>query len=188
MTGSPPSAEGKEIAERAEARWANVSIGLVILIAVVAAYAGIAHHSMPQAHVERIDPRTLHLGGEFIESNLGSALEADGSVTVRLIGQQYSFIPQCILVPTHTKVTFRGTSADVVHGFIVSKSNVNTMLIPGYISVQTARFASPRDSLMPCHEFCGLGHEGMWAHVRVIDKSAFMKLASQRQRLTCNGQ
>ena len=40
--------------------------------------------------------RTLHLAGEFVESNLGSAVEPDGSVTVRAIGQQYSFTPQCI--------------------------------------------------------------------------------------------
>jgi hypothetical protein len=30
-----------------------------------------------------IDPTTLHLGGEFAESNLGTAQELDGSLTVR---------------------------------------------------------------------------------------------------------
>ena len=57
---------------------------------------------MPQSRVETVDPRTLHLKGEFIDSNLGSAVEADGSVTVRAIGQQYSFTPSCILLPTET--------------------------------------------------------------------------------------
>ena len=55
--------------------------------------AGIHRATMPQARVETTDPSRLHLAGEFIESNLGSALEPDGSVTVRAIGQQYSFTP-----------------------------------------------------------------------------------------------
>jgi hypothetical protein len=41
---------------------------------------------MPQAQVEAANPQTLHISGEFIESNPGSAVEADGSVTVRAIG------------------------------------------------------------------------------------------------------
>jgi len=63
------------------------------------------HHARPGR-----DGRDRQLGGEFIESNLGSALQPDGSVIVRAIGQQYSFTPQCILVPTDTPITFRVTS------------------------------------------------------------------------------
>ena len=37
--------------------------------------------------------------GEFVESNLGTDVGADGKVTVRLVAQQYSFEPQCIVVP-----------------------------------------------------------------------------------------
>ena len=33
---------------------------------------------------------------------------------------------------------------------------------------------------MPCHEFCGMGHEGMWGRIRVIDKAAFARLAADR--------
>ncbi len=33
---------------------------------------------MPQSRAETIDPTTLHINGEFIESNLGSAIEPDG--------------------------------------------------------------------------------------------------------------
>ena len=140
---------------------------------------------LPQARVETANPRTLHIAGEFIESNLGSELEPDGTVVVRAVGQQYSFTPQCILVPANTPITFRGTSADVVHGFLIQKTNVNLTLVPGYISTLGARFAAPSESLMPCHEFCGTGHEAMWAHVRVIERSEFMKLAQQRRRLDC---
>ena len=139
----------------------------------------------PRPGSRRVDPRTLHLGGEFIESNLGSALEPDGSVTVRAIGQQYSFTPSCLLVPADTPITFRMTSADVVHGFLIAATNINLMLVPGYISSLGARFNAPGERLMPCHEFCGVGHEGMWARLKIIDKAAFAALAAQHRRLTC---
>ena len=47
------------------------------------------------------------------------------------------------------------------------------MLVPGYISTITARFDAPGERHMPCHEFCGVGHEGMWARIKIIDKAAF---------------
>jgi cytochrome c oxidase subunit 2 len=190
MTEKAQSAAGPRLdaGERAERRWAVVSLGIVVTLVFLATFAGVHQATMPQAVVETVDPTTLHIAGEFIESNLGSAVEPDGSVTVRLIGQQYSFTPQCILIPTKTRITFRGASADVVHGFLIQKTNVNLMLVPGYVSTLSARFAAPAESLMPCHEYCGTGHEAMWAHVRVIDKSEFMKLAQTRRRLDCVSQ
>jgi len=170
---------------RVERRWATVCTCLLALLVAVAAFTGSYKATVPQARVETTDPRTLHVTGEFIESNLGSALEPDGSVTVRIVGQQYSFTPQCILVPTDTPITFRAASADVVHGFLIQGTNVNLMLVPGYVSILSARFDKPVESNMPCHEYCGTGHEGMWARVRVIDKAEFLKLSNQRRRVTC---
>lgn len=176
---------GADRAARTERRWAGMCVAIIALLVVMAAFAGIHQATMPQVRVELADPRTLHLAGEFIESNLGSAIEPDGSVTVRAIAQQYSFTPQCILVPSGTPVTFRSTSADVMHGFLVTGTNVNTMLVPGYISVIPTRFDTVGDHPMPCHEFCGVGHEGMWGNVRVIDKAAFARMAASQRRLSC---
>jgi cytochrome c oxidase subunit 2 len=174
-----------EHAERIEHRWAAIMVMIVTLLVAFATFAALYYAAVPQARVETVDPRTLHLGGEFIESNLGSAVEPDGSVTVRGVGQQYSFTPACLLVPTGTQITLRMTSADVVHGFLIGGSNINLMLVPGYISSLRARFETPGERLMPCHEFCGVGHEGMWAKVEIIDKTAFGALAAKHQRLSC---
>ncbi|MGP8097581.1 MAG: cytochrome C oxidase subunit II [Steroidobacteraceae bacterium] len=178
----------QDAAATVERRWGAVSLGILGILVFLATFAGVHQATMPQARVETVDPTTLHIAGEFIESNLGSAVEPDGSVTVRLVGQQYSFTPQCILVPTETLVTFRAASAEVIHGFLIQNTNVNLMLVPGYVSTISARFAAPAESLMPCHEYCGTGHEGMWAHVRIIEKAEFLKLAQQRRRLTCVAQ
>ena len=176
---------GEAVAARVERRWATVSIVIVGLLVGMATFIGIHQATMPQGHVETADPRTLHLSGEFIESNLGSAIEADGSVTVRAIGQQYSFTPQCIVVPANTPVTFRATSADVVHGFLIEGTNINTMLVPGYVSELPVRFAATGDHPMPCQEFCGMGHQGMWGKIKAVDPATFRSMMANRRRLTC---
>lgn len=104
---------------------------------------------------------------------------------MRAIGQQYSFTPQCVVVPSDTPITFRATSADVVHGLLITGTNINTMLVPGYVSDLPIRFKALGDHVMPCQEFCGIGHQGMWGKVRVVDKVAFAKLAAEKRRLTC---
>ena len=178
-----------EVAARVERRWATLMVAFVSLLVAVVVFTGLHWAMMPPSRVELVNPETLHLSGEFVESNLGSAVETDGSVTVRILAQQYSFTPQCILVPANTPITFRATSADVVHGFLVTDTNLNSMVEPGYISTFRTTFDKPADHLMPCHEYCGTGHQGMWAHVKVIDKDAFMQMANQAgnsaRRLSC---
>ena len=176
------------VTERTEKRWATISVVIIVVLVLLAAVAGIHQVTMPQGRVEITDPTRLHLSGEFVESNLGTAAEADGSVTVRAIGQQYSFTPACILVPAQTPIRLRATSADVVHGILIQGTNVNTMLVPGYISEQLMRFEKTGDYLMPCQEFCSFGHEGMWGKVRVIDKAEFASRAKNGGRLSCVGE
>jgi cytochrome c oxidase subunit 2 len=186
MTSSESThGESANVAARIERRWATLSVAIVGLLVGMATFIGIHQATMPQGHVETADPKTLHLSGEFIESNLGSALEPDGSVTVRAIGQQYSFTPQCIVVPSETPVTLRATSSDVVHGLLIEGTNINTMLVPGYVSELPISFKATGEHVMPCQEFCGIGHQGMWGKVKVVDKAAFAGMMASRRRLTC---
>jgi len=185
MTVVPPADDSAQVAARVERRWATMSVIIVLVLATAAALIGLGHATMPQGRVEVVDAARLHLSGEFVESNLGSALETDGSVTVRAIGQQYSFTPQCVVVPSDTPITFRATSADVVHGLLIEGTNINIMLVPGYVSVLPIRFKAPGDHVMPCQEFCGIGHQGMWGKVKVVDKTAFLNMAAAKRRLTC---
>ncbi|HZX29610.1 MAG TPA: cytochrome C oxidase subunit II [Telluria sp.] len=177
--------QAHSVAVQAEKRWAII-VGAVIgaLLAMIL-YMSVHWATMPPARTETVDPATLHLAGEFVESNLGSVPTADGGVAVRVVANQYSFTPQCIEVPVDTPVVLRATSADVVHGFSVTGTNVNMMLIPGYVSTFRARFQRTGDFLMPCHEYCGTGHAAMWAHVRVVGRDEFARHAAQARRVDC---
>ena len=169
----------------AEKRWSIVVGAIFLLLVAMMVLTGVHWSAMPAAAVETIDPRTLHISGEFVEGNLGTAIGADGQAVVRLIAQQYSFEPQCIVVPVGMPVTFRATSTDALHGMVIGGSNANVMLVPGFVTTFTTSFATTGDRLMPCHEFCGMGHESMWAHVRVIPAREFLAQASGGKRLSC---
>jgi cytochrome c oxidase subunit II len=173
------------IAEAAEKRWTLIVVAIIGLIIGMMIVTGLHWAAMPPSRVETIDVNTLHIKGEFVESNLGTALEGDGAVIVRVLAQQYSFQPQCLVVPVDMPVTFRGTSSDAIHGFSVGSSNANTMLIPGFVATFTTTFRHTGEHLMPCHEYCGTGHEAMWARVQVISQQDFLTRSRNEKRLSC---
>jgi len=162
-----------EVVARTEKRWLRLMFGTLVVMMVIVVLTSAVAALHPPSNVEVIQASTLHLGGEFAESNLGTAIEPDGSATVRLIAEQYDFVPHCVEVPVNTPVRFRITSADVVHGFLLPHTNVNTMVMPGFVAEVRTRFDHVAEYAMPCHEFCGLGHHAMWTHVSVIDKNSF---------------
>jgi cytochrome c oxidase subunit 2 len=184
-TSEFPHDEVAAAAIGAERRWAMVVAAIIGFLIIMIAYMSLHWAAMPPVRTETIDPSTLHIAGEFVETNLGAAVEPDGTVTLRVLANQYSFTPQCILVPADTPIHIRATAADVVHGFSVGHTNVNMMLVPGYISNFSARFSEPGQHVMPCHEYCGTGHAAMWAHVQIIDKAEFMRRAATTRRLSC---
>ncbi|WP_370530008.1 MULTISPECIES: cytochrome C oxidase subunit II [Ramlibacter] len=183
---SPSDGHASEaIAVAAERRWAWVVMAITALLVLVMVVTGLHWAAMPPSRVETIDVRTVHIKGEFVESNLGTTLGADGKVVVRLIAQQYSFEPQCIVVPADMPVTFRGTATDAIHGFVVGRTNANTMLIPGFVATFTTTFRRTGEQLMPCHEYCGTGHEAMWGRVQILPPEEFLSKARGGERLSC---
>jgi cytochrome c oxidase subunit 2 len=170
---------------RAERRWATVAVGCIAAIIAVIIFTGIHWSTMPPSGIEPIDPATLHVSGEFVEANLRAKIQTDGSVLVHMIAHQNSFNPQCLILPADTPVTFRTTSADAVHGLFITGTNVNAMLIPGYVTSFTTQFPKQGDYLMPCQEFCGTGHAAMWAHVTIVSKSEFVRVSAAKSGNHC---
>ena len=169
----PSGVVPETVVVRTEERWVAIMGSMLGIMMVVIVITGVTSALHPPSNVEVVDPQTLHLNGEFVESNLGTAFEPDGSVTVRLIAVQFDFVPHCVRVPADTPVRFRLTSADVVHGFLLPITNVNTMVVPGFVAEVRTRFKYAGEYEMPCHEFCGMGHHGMVSHVSVVPKGQF---------------
>jgi cytochrome c oxidase subunit 2 len=156
-----------------ELLWA---FGVGVLVAATLSmivFTALTRNINPPSNVERIDPKTLHLSGEFAEQNLGTTVGSDGSVVVRVIATQFMFVPRCIAVPQGRPVTLRFASPDVIHGLLITGTNVNTMVVPGFVAQVHTEFTRTGDLLMPCHEYCGLGHSEMWATVQVLPPGEF---------------
>jgi cytochrome c oxidase subunit 2 len=158
---------------RNELRWSAVVFSVIGVVFVAILSTTLVLSDQPPGHRETIDPTLMHISGEFIEGNLGTSVAPDGGVTTRIVAAQFAFVPQCAVVPQGKPVTFRLASPDVIHGILVMGTNVNTMVVPGYVSEVHTVFAESGDYLMPCHEFCGLGHGEMMAHIRVVPPSQF---------------
>jgi cytochrome c oxidase subunit II len=123
-----------------------------------------------------VNPLSLHLAGEFVENKLGTEQNPDGSVTVRMIAQQYIFIPHCIFVPAGVPVHLRITSADAVHSLTFNGTGYAVKVLPGTISEAQLQFPNPGEYKTVCREFCGAGHYAMRSEVKVIPRDQFPAL------------
>ena len=174
----------EEEVARTENQWLTIMLSMLAVMMAIIVVTGVTHALHPPSNVETIDPTTLHLGGEFAESNLGTAAEPDGSRhgqdDRRAIFVRAGLRPGAVDTP----VKFRLTSADVIHGFLLPATNVNTMVVPGFIAEVRTTFSRPGIYDMPCNEFCGYGHHGMWARVEVVPKDQFPNL-SPVERTSC---
>ena len=165
---------------KSELKWAAVAGVTVGVIFAAILGAALAFRMNPPSNIEMIDPKTLHLSGEFTEANLGTAVDPKGQVVARVIATQFACQPRCIVVPRDTPVTLRFATPDVIHGILVGGTNVNTMIVPGYVAQVHTTFTRTGELLMPCHEFCGMGHSQMWATVRVVEPEEFRPDAQGR--------
>jgi cytochrome c oxidase subunit 2 len=123
-----------------------------------------------------VDASSLHLAGEFIENNLGTQQEPDGSITVRMIAQQYLFIPHCILVPAGVPVRLRITSADAVHSLTFNDTDYAVKVLPGTITEAELQFSRAGVYKTTCREFCGAGHYAMRSEMKVVPQDQFPAL------------
>ena len=113
----------------------------------------------------RIDPRTVRTTAPFDQPGLREV--SPGQYEAVIISQVWAFVPNEIRVPAGSTVTFRVTSADVIHGLLIERTNANMMLIPGQVGEVTVTFDTPGEHLMICHEYCGVAHHAMYGRVVV---------------------
>jgi cytochrome c oxidase subunit 2 len=100
----------------------------------------------------------------------------DDQFEVYVEAAQFQFTPGTqnpIRLPTNSTVTFYVTSTDVVHGFEVAGTNVNTMVIPGQVTEMTVEFDEPATYGIVCNEYCGGGHHTMEGKLEVVPRSEF---------------
>ncbi|QIO22009.1 cytochrome c oxidase subunit II [Haloarcula sp. JP-L23] len=150
-------------------------VGFIATISYGTVGAGIA---MVDDSGGQIDPQAVQSGetGTTFDDP-GVVKQNDSHYVVYVVAQQFQFVPGSgdnpIRVPANTLVTFKVTSADVMHGFAITGTNINTMVIPGQVAEVTARFDETGTYGLVCHEYCGAGHHTMGGSVEVVPQSQY---------------
>ncbi|WP_254530928.1 cupredoxin domain-containing protein [Natrinema gelatinilyticum] len=92
---------------------------------------------------------------------------------VYVVAQTFIFQPDPIEIPANSRVTFYVTSRDVIHGFEVPGTNINSMVIPGQVSQLTVVFDEPGEYGLICTEYCGDFHHEMEGSIVVEPADEF---------------
>lgn len=116
----------------------------------------------------RLDPRNL-AATPFAHPGLRQ--NADGSLEAFVVARAFNFEPAVLRVPAGQPVTIHVTSADVVHGYFVTGTNINAEILPGHVASFTLTFRRPGEQHVICNEYCGLGHQSMINRV-IVDPPA----------------
>jgi len=150
---------------RYERWWMTFGIGMLIVFLAFIGFAALADNIHPPSGLQQIDPRNITQTPPFDKPGLRRL--PDGTYEAYYVAQVFSFTPAKLSIPAGAKVTFYVTSADVVHGFFIPGTDINMMAIPGWVNTQTHTFSRTREYLLICHEYCGIGHQDMFARIEV---------------------
>ncbi len=160
---------------RFEKLWVALSLLLIVGFIGTVTYGAVgAGVKMVDESGGTVDPNALNDHPRFGEP--GTYQTGENEYDVYVVSRQFLFEPgtnEPIRVPAGSTVRFHITSSDVVHGFEVAGTNINTMVIPGQVTQITVRFEEPRSYGVICHEYCGAAHHTMEGQIQVVPPSDF---------------
>ena len=141
-------------------------------------------------------PTCIPLGSKPFQQ--ASVTRHDGlNYEVHYVARMWAFEPSVLRVPTGSTLDIYAITKDVTHGFLIAGTNVNLMLVPGAVANGRVHFTKPGIYTIVCHEYCGRGHQNMFARIEVSDKitdysveglpgSEGMKLLDAKGCLACH--
>jgi len=156
--------------DKRERNYIGISVLLLLIFATALMVSAFAYGIQVPVPYERVDPKTVATPGA---SPWGDPVEervrelAPNKYEAYILAQTWVFLPNKITIPQGASLTLYVTSKDVQHGFNIQGTNVNMMVIPGQVSSLTATFDKPGTYHIVCNEYCGVGHQTMYATIEV---------------------
>jgi len=161
---------------RFERLWLVGALALIVLFIGTVTYGAVgAGYGMVDATGGEVDPTNTTASDNFREPGVYEGSEPN-HYDVYVEAKQFLFVPgttEPIRVPANSTVTFHVTSTDVIHGFEVVGTNINTMAVPGQVATVTVEFDEPDDYGLVCNEYCGSGHHTMEGTLEVVPESQY---------------
>ncbi len=150
---------------KSEKIWLTLSFGMIMGFMILTGYQAFALGMGTPSGSETLDPQKVDQTPPFDKPGVTQIGENEYEVVMTL--QLFSFTPNKLEFPAGSTVHFKLTSKDVVHGFEVAGTNINAMVMPGYVQTITQKFDKPGDYLVLCNEYCGAGHQLMATTITV---------------------
>jgi cytochrome c oxidase subunit II len=150
---------------RSERIWLIAGIITLIVFLGILGVAAVHDDIVPPSHLKTIDPAKIAQTPPFDNPGLRQ-LDAH-TYEAYIVAHIFSFNPSTITVPVGATVHFYATSPDVVHGFFITNTAINMMVVPGWVSEDSHTFETPGTYLLLCNEYCGSGHHFMYGEVVV---------------------
>jgi len=150
---------------RYERWWLTFGMTMLVFFLALIGLAAFADNINPPSDMQQIDPTKVSQTPPFDKPGLRKL--ADGSYEAYYVAEVFEFNPERLTIPAGSKVTFYVTSADVVHGFFIPDTDVNMMAVPGWVNEESHTFKRAGEYLLICHEYCGIGHQNMFAKIEV---------------------
>lgn len=144
---------------RYEKLWLIIGSIILFIFLGILAVQTFALEMGPPSHAEMIDPQTVRDSEIFANAELTEI--GDNEYEIAIISEMFAFQPGDLEIPVGATVHFTLASPDVTHGFKITDTNVNVMVVPGHISKVSHTFNKAGEYLILCNEYCGLGHEFM---------------------------
>jgi len=165
---------------RYETIWLAGALALIVAFIGTVVYGSVgAGVTMVEDDGGTIDADTV-ADGSFEETatfrDPGVYRSGPNEYDVYVVARQFAFEPgsrEPLRLPAGSRVTFHVTSADVVHGFNLVGTNVNTMVIPGQVATMSVDFEERADYGMVCHEYCGAAHHTMAGTIEVVPRAQY---------------
>jgi cytochrome c oxidase subunit 2 len=150
---------------RQERIWMTFGIAMLLIFLAIVLFAAFADNMNTPSDMMQIDPTKVASTAPFDKPGLRSL--GNGRYEAYYVAQVFSFTPSTLRVPLGATVTFYVTSPDVVHGFNISHTAVNMMVIPGWVNSATHTFKTAGTYLLVCNEYCGIEHQTMFGSIEV---------------------
>lgn len=149
-----------------ERNWMRVSIALLVMFFATITVAGFAMGFTVPGADQEVDPGTLMDNEPWASPGLREI--SPGNYEAYVIARTWSFEPRELVVPVGSTVDIYVTSPDLQHGFKITDTNINMMVVPGQVSKLSYEFDTVGEFPYICHEYCGQGHAAMFGTVKVV--------------------
>ena len=154
------------VISRLERIWLLIGGGMLVVFLAVLVVTAVAMSAEPPSSMQTMNPEAVLTSAAF--KNANAVQTGPHAFMVHVAAFTFGFLPAQITVPAGATVTFHIASRDVVHGFEIVGTDVNTMVVPGYVSEVQHTFRHKGTYLILCNEYCGSGHHLMSATLRVV--------------------